>query len=277
MSRQLLIGLCAALLIGCASPVSTPASTMTPAPTPAPTIPPIPGWTLVWQDEFDGPEIDLTKWTFDTGGHGWGNNEMEYHTDRPENARIEDGQLVIEARAETFGDRGYTSARLKTQGLHAWQYGRFEARIKIPSGQGVWPAFWMLGEDIAQAGWPECGEIDIMENIGKEPAIVHGTVHVPGYSGAQGVTNRHTLPEGALADDFHVYAIEWEPEQIRWYIDDMLYQTLTPADVPGRWVFDHPFFLILNVAVGGYWPGYPDETTVFPQKMTVDYVRVYQR
>ncbi len=250
---------------------------MTPAPTLAPTILPVPGWTLIWHDEFDGPEIDQANWTFDTGGHGWGNNEMEYHTDRPENARIEDSQLVIEARAETFGNRDYTSARLKTQGLHAWQYGRFEARLRVPFGQGIWPAFWMLGEDIAQAGWPECGEIDIMENIGKEPAIVHSTVHGPGYSGAQGVTRLHTLPEGALADDFHVYAIEWEAKEIRWYIDDTLYHTLTPADVPGRWVFDHPFFLILNVAVGGYWPGYPDETTTFPQKMAVDYVRVYQR
>ena len=250
---------------------------MTPAPTLTPTVPPLPGWTLVWHDEFDGPEIDRANWTFDSGGHGWGNNEMEYHTDRSENARIEDGQLVIEARAETFGNRDYTSARLKTQGLHVWQYGRFEARLRVPFGQGIWPAFWMLGEDITQVGWPECGEIDIMENIGKEPAIVHGTVHGPGYSGAQGVTSRHTLTEGALADGFHVYAVEWEAEEIRWYIDDTLYHSLTPADVPGNWVFDHPFFIILNVAVGGYWPGYPDETTTFPQRMTVDYVRVYQR
>jgi beta-glucanase (GH16 family) len=157
-----------------------------PTPTLAPTATPewvLEGWNLVWHDEFEGDAIDPSNWTFDIGGGGWGNGEWQFYTDRPENARVENGQLVIEARKEKFVTRNYTSARLKTQDLHAWQYGRVAARIKIPYGQGIWPAFWMLGEDLRQAGWPYAGEIDIMENIGKEPATVHGALHGPGYSG----------------------------------------------------------------------------------------------
>ncbi|HXF95312.1 MAG TPA: family 16 glycosylhydrolase [Gemmatimonadales bacterium] len=238
-----------------------------------------PGWRLVWHDEFDGPAVDTTKWTWDTGGGGWGNAELQYYTRRPENARIQDGRLIIEARREQVGDYTYTSARLKTQGRPrgSWTFGRFEARIRVPRGQGLWPAFWMLGRNITEVGWPDCGEIDVMENIGREPAVVHGTVHGPGYSGAEGVGRAFELPAGAFADDFHVFAVEWEPGAIRWYVDDSLYQTLSPRDLPGPWVYDHPFFLILNVAVGGHWPGNPDETTVFPQTMQVDYVRVYQQ
>ena len=161
----------------------------------------------------------------------------------------------------------------------AWRYGRIEARIQIPRGQGLRPAFWMLGDNIAQVGWPDCGEIDIMENIGKEPRRVHGTVHGPGYSGVQGITGAYDLVGGAnaFADDFHVFAIEWDADSIRWYVDDVRYQTFTPRNLPGRWVYEHPFFIILNVAVGGYWPGSPDSTTVLPQTMRVDYVRVYER
>ena len=236
-----------------------------------------PVWQLVWHDEFDGTSLDATKWVRETGGGGWGNAELEFYTDRPENAHIDAGYLVIAARRETFGNRDYTSARLKTQGFGAWQYGRIEARIQIPRGQGLWPAFWLLGDNIPSAGWPTCGEIDIMENIGKEPGRIHGTVHGPGYSGAGGISSAYDLPAGAFADTFHVYAIEWEPAAIRWYVDDALYKTVTPRDLPGRWVYDHPFFVILNVAVGGYWPGSPDATTVFPQTMRVDYVRVYER
>ncbi len=231
----------------------------------------------MWSDEFDGPALDPTKWVLETGGHGWGNAELQFYTDRAENARIEDGHLIIEARREKVGNREYTSARLKTQGLGAWQYGRVEARMQIPRGQGLWPAFWMLGDNCDQLGWPECGEIDIMENIGREPSHVHGTLHGPGYSGAQGQSTAYRLRAGAFADDFHVYAVEWEPGVIRWYVDGTLYQTATPRDLPGRWVYDHPFFIILNVAVGGHWPGTPGETTVFPQTMRVDYVRVYQK
>ena len=237
------------------------------------------GWTLAWHDEFAGAALDATKWIRETGGDGWGNNELEFYTDRPENARVEDGMLVIEAHREPTGTRAYSSARIRTDALNggAWRYGRIEARIRIPRGQGLWPALWMLGDNCATVGWPGCGEIDIMENIGREPARVHGTVHGPQYSGAGGVSAAYDLGRGAFADDFHVFAIEWEPDAIRWYVDDRLYHTTAPKDLPGRWVYDHPFFIILNVAVGGGWPGSPDETTTFPQTMHVDYVRVYAR
>jgi len=235
---------------------------------------------LVWSDEFNGTGIDLGNWTFDIGWgqNGWGNAELQYYTDRPQNARVENGMLVIEARKERFRAQEYTSARLKTQGLRDWTYGRFEARIKVPYGQGIWPAFWTLGNNIETVGWPQSGELDIMEHIGREPSTVYGTVHGPGYSGAEGVGGSYTLSGGQqLTDAFHIFAVEWEPTEINWYIDNTLYATVTPDDVPGEWVFDHPFFIIMNVAVGGYWPGYPDETTVFPQFMYVDYVRVYQK
>jgi beta-glucanase (GH16 family) len=173
----------------------------------------------------------------------------------------------------------YTSARLKTLGKFSQAYGRFEARIKIPQGQGIWPAFWMLGANIEKVPWPDCGEIDIMENIGKEPYLVHGTIHGPGYSGDKAIGQSHALPgEQKFFDDFHVYAVEWGPEEIRFYVDDTLYETRTPADLPkgAKWAYDHPFFLLLNVAVGGSWPGNPDATSVYPQTMLVDYVRAYR-
>lgn len=260
------------LIVAACAPQSTPE----PSPTPTPAWE-RPGWTLVWQDEFDGPEIDRTKWAFDIGGNGWGNNELQAYTDRPENARIEDGMLVIEARKEEFVRRNYTSARLKTQGLHAWTYGRIEARMRLPYGNGIWPAFWMLGANITETPWPASGEIDIMEYIGREPNKVYGTVHGPGYSGSGGVGHFTSLPDGALNDEFHVFAVEWEPEEIRWYVDETQFFKITPQSLPGKWVYDHPFFIIINLAVGGNWPGRPDDTTVFPQFLHVDYVRVYQR
>lgn len=235
------------------------------------------GWELTWQDEFTEPELDLTRWTPEVGGHGWGNAESQFYTDRPENAFIEDGKLVIHVLKESYQGKRFTSARLITKDNFTQQYGRFEARIQIPTGQGIWPAFWMLGNNIDEVGWPQCGEIDILENIGSEPSLVHGTIHGPGYSGANGIGKPFSIASGRFTDDFHVFAVEWEPEEIRWYVDDVLYNTITPDTVPGEWVYDHPFFMILNVAVGGYWPGYPDDTTTFPQRMTVDYVRVYER
>ena len=236
------------------------------------------GWELTWQDEFTGPELDLTRWTPEIGGHGWGNAESQFYTDRSENAFIEDGRLVIQVLEESYQGKRFTSARLITRDNFVQRYGRFEARIQIPTGQGIWPAFWMLGDDIGEVSWPQCGEIDIMENIGSEPGLIHGTIHGPGYSGANGIGKPFGLPgTGRFTNDFHVFAVEWEPEEIRWYVDDVLYNTVTPSDVPGEWVYDHPFFLLLNVAVGGYWPGYPDDTTQFPQRMVVDYVRIYQR
>src|SRR5437870_7316100 len=245
-------------------------------------------WNLVWRDEFDGPAgsaVDSSKWSFDIGGNGWGNNELESYTSRTANAHLEGGLLVIKALKEAFTGpdgitRDYTSARLLTKNKFSQAYGRFEARIKIPYGQGLWPAFWLLGDNIDTAHWPNCGEIDIMENIGKEPSIVHGTFHGPGYSGGSGVSAAYTLSNGRkFSDDFHTFALEWEPNVIRFYVDGFLYKARTPADLPAgtSWVFDHPFFMILNVAVGGGWPGNPDATTVFPQRMLVDYVRVYQR
>jgi len=242
----------------------------------------------VWSDEFNGPSgsvVDSTKWSYDVGGNGWGNNELETYTSRTANAHLEGGSLVIKAVQETLTGpdnitRNYTSARLLSKNRFSQAYGRFEARIKIPYGQGLWPAFWMLGDNIDTTGWPNCGEIDVMENIGKEPSIVHGTFHGPGYSGAKGVTAAFTLPNGQkFSDDFHTFAVEWEPNVMRFYVDGLLYKTRTPADLPPgtTWVFNHPFFIILNVAVGGGFPGNPDATTVFPQTMQVDYVRVYQR
>lgn len=246
-----------------------------------------PPWKLTWSDEFnlpDGSVPDTANWEYDLGGGGFGNHELESYTRRPENARIEGGKLVITAIKESFSGtdgiaRDYTSARLKTEGNFDQAYGRFEARIRIPYGQGMWPAFWMLGNNITSVGWPDCGEIDIMENIGKEPATVHGTIHGPGYSGAGGLGSPYSLTGGRFADDFHVYAVEWEPSAIRFYVDNVLYETRTPADLPPgtRWVYDHPFFIILNLAIGGDWPGSPDAATVFPQTMLVDYVRVYTR
>lgn len=244
-------------------------------------------WQLTWSDEFNGANgsvPDPTKWTLVTGGNGWGNDELEYYTARLENAHIEDGNLVITALKEDYTDtkgvtRNYTSARMQTMGKFAQAYGRFEARIKIPYGQGIWPAFWMLGADMPTAHWPGAGEVDIMENIGREPGTVHGTIHGPGYSGSKGIGAPYSLPSGRFADDYHVFAIEWEPNQIRFYVDDHLYETRTPADLPAgtKWVYDHPFYILLNCAVGGRWPGNPDATSTFPQKMLIDYVRVYKK
>jgi beta-glucanase (GH16 family) len=246
-------------------------------------------WRLVWSDEFsgaDGSSPDSSKWTYDLGGKGWGNQELESYTNRKENARIDKGNLVITALKESYTGadgltRDYTSARLKTLGLFAQTYGRFEARIKIPAGQGMWPAFWMLGEDISSAGWPKCGEIDIMENVGKEPGTVHGSLHGPSTERPTGdLTSIFSLPVGQnFADDFHLYAVEWDPEIVRFYVDSNLYASFQSSQWPagGKWVFDHPFFIILNLAVGGNWPGSPDASTKFPQSMLVDYVRVYTK
>lgn len=249
-------------------------------------------WRLVWSDEFDGAKgagVDRTKWSDEVGGHGWGNRELEYYTDGAKNAYLDGhGHLVILAVKENlppefkcwYGPCRFTSARIITKNKFEQAYGRFEARIKVPAGQGVWPAFWLLGGDIDSAGWPKCGEIDIVENIGREPSTAHGTMHGPGYSGAKGIGAPYSLPGGKrFADDFHTFAVEWEPKEIRWYVDGKLYETRTPADLPAgaKWVYDHPFFILLNFAVGGAWPGDPDETTTFPQTMLVDYVRVYKK
>jgi beta-glucanase (GH16 family) len=244
-------------------------------------------WDLVWSDEFDsadGSLPDAKKWKHDIGGNGWGNHELEYYTNRTANASVRAGKLEITARREDYTGsdrvaRQYTSARLKTQEIFAQAYGRFVARIKIPRGQGIWPAFWMLGDDIENNGWPACGEIDVMENVGKEPATIHGSLHGPGYSGDQDFTSIFHLPGGPkFADDFHEFSAEWELNVVRFSVDEHQYAEFRPARLPAgkKWVFDHPFFILLNVAVGGDWPGPPDANTQFPQTMLVDYVRVYK-
>lgn len=254
---------------------------------------------LVWSDEFDQDGApNPQNWTFDIGDGtnqglpaGWGNNELQYYTDRPENVKVENGVLVITAREESFEGSNYTSARLKTRGLFEKQYGRFEARIKLPSGQGFWPAFWMLGvpETITVDGqeveeeWPLIGEIDIMENVGDEPTTIFGSIHGPEYNGGNSISKEYVLENDRVDTSFHIYGIEWSPNRINFYIDDKLYQSLTPQDVEeetdgeGVWVFDdRPFYMIINVAVGGNLPGSPNPETVFPQSMIVDYVRVYE-
>jgi len=256
----------------------------------------LPDYVLVWSDEFnaaDGSTPDPTKWTYDIGGDGWGNHELEFYTNHPQNAQIKSGNLIITAQKEiTKPEKGetreYTSARIKTQNLFAQTYGRFESRIKIPTGEGMWPAFWMLGEDIPTVGWPRCGEIDIMENIGNEPTAVHASLHGAAAPSADpankkvtaDLTSKFSLPNNpSLYDEFHLYAVEWDPSTIRFFIDQTNYATFTrdqwPQNAP--WPFDHKFFLILNLAVGGEWPGPPDSSTVFPQQLVVDYVRVYAR
>ena len=238
-----------------------------------------PVWTLVWSDEFEGPAGQLpssANWAFDIGTD-WGNNQLEYDTDRPENVSLDgNGNLAITAREESHMGSAYTSGRIKTQGLFEQAYGRFEARIQLPTGQGIWPAFWMLGNDIGTVGWPECGEIDIMEYRGQEPSIVLGTIHGPGYSGGGGVGSRYSLTGDRFDTGFHEFAIEWTEDGIAWFVDGQRYYSVDQSDANGRWVFDHPFFILLNVAVGGGFVGPPNESTTFPQTMLVDWVRVYR-
>lgn len=245
-------------------------------------------WELIWSDEFDGEAgqpINAEYWTCEVGGQGWGNNEHQYYTDRVENVSMNgEGLLVITAQEETlegsscwYGECLYTSARCITKDKFDFTYGRIEGRMKVPYGQGIWPAFWMLGANFDRAGWPTAGEIDIMEHIGREPNHVYGTIHGPGYSGAGGIGSSYTLDE-PISDDFHTFTLEWEPGVIRWYFDGELYNTITRDRVGSRpWVYDHGFFMLINLAVGGNWPGYPDETTVFPQTFEIDFIRVYQR
>ncbi|MBW8706103.1 Beta-glucanase [Streptomyces sp. MBT84] len=240
----------------------------------------------VFSDTFDGAAgsaVDSSKWQIETGDNV-NNHERQYYTSGNKNAALDgQGHLVITARRENpanyqcwYGTCQYTSARLNTSGKFTAQYGHVEARMKIPRGQGMWPAFWMLGNDIGQVGWPNSGEIDVMENVGFEPSTVHGTIHGPGYSGSGGIGAGYSLPNGqAFADAFHTFAVDWAPDSITWSVDGNVYQRRTPADLGGKaWAFNKPFFLILNLAVGGYWPGDPDGSTAFPQQLVVDSVTV---
>ncbi|MFN0099665.1 MAG: family 16 glycosylhydrolase [Gemmatimonadaceae bacterium] len=237
-------------------------------------------WTLVWEDEFNGPANALpadSNWTFDIGTD-WGNAQLEYDTNRPENVSLDGaGNLRIVARQEPWLGRNYTSGRIKTKVKQEFQYGRFEARIRQPTGRGLWPAFWMLGSNIDVVGWPQTGEIDVMEYRGQEPTITHGSIHGPGYSGGNAITRRYFIPSGRLDTAFHVYSAEWSANQIRFYVDDQVFHVVNKGEQTGAWVFDQPFFILLNLAVGGGFVGAPDGSTTFPQTMLIDYVRVYQK
>jgi beta-glucanase (GH16 family) len=233
-----------------------------------------PDWVLAWSDEFDGGTLDTTKWSVDTGD-SFGTGQQDYDTARPQNLSLAGGNLVITAMQESYSGASYTSGRIETSSTFTQAYGRFEARIQLPRGQGMWPAFWLLGADYQTAGWPACGEIDIMECRGAQPSMVLGSIHGPG---SDSYTESFTLKDGTtFADGFHVFALEWVPGELRWYVDDQLYETqsadMLPASQP--WVFDHPFFIILDLAVGGQFGGPVDSSTAFPQSMLVDYVRVY--
>ena len=235
-----------------------------------------PGMTLIWQDEFDGPTINENYWNFEigTGSNGWGNNESQFYL--KENAYISDGHLVIQARNENYAGRDYTSTRMTTEGKFDFQYGRVDIRAALPEGQGIWPALWMLGANFSSAGWPFCGEIDIMELVGHEPDRVHGTVHWADQNGNHAQYGGSTkLNFGTFKQKFHVFSIIWNANRITWLLDDVPYHEidLTPAPLSE---FRAPYFFIFNVAVGGNWPGYPDASTVFPQQMIVDYIRVFQ-
>ena len=241
-------------------------------------------YNLVWHNEFSGQYLDLDKWSYEVNGEGGGNNELQYYTDRPENSYLDSGKLHIVARQETYtgddGTRYFTSARLRTKGKGDWLYGRFDIRAKLPQGQGLWPAIWMLPTDWQYGGWAASGEIDIMELLGHEPDRVYGTLHYGGeYPQNEHSGDSYTVSQGAFADSFHVFRMDWDTTSIKWYVDNELYQTQThwystSAAYPAP--FDKRFHLLLNVAVGGNWPGDPDSTTQFPQEMVVDYVRVYQ-
>jgi beta-glucanase (GH16 family) len=239
-------------------------------------------WQMVWSDEFSGTAgsaPDAKNWNFDigTGAAGWGNQELETYTNRPQNVSQDGtGNLLITANSESYNGSQFTSGRIKTKGLFTTTYGKIEARIKTPYGPGIWPAFWMIGADEDTNSWPNCGEIDIMELRGQQPNVINGTVHGPGYSGGASITKQYALPNDRFDKDFHIFSVEWSPNQVNFYVDNYLYQSVTPSKVTGKWVFDHPFYIILNLAVGGNYVGYPSSLTPFPQTMTVDYVRVYK-
>lgn len=240
--------------------------------TPNDTIPEIPGYTLVWNDEFDGANIDLTKWEHEVNGDGGGNNELQYYTNFAENSYIENGSLIIQALKKDYLGKAYTSARMRTLNKGDWTYGRFEIRAKLPYGQGLWPAIWMLPSDWEYGGWPASGEIDIMELLGHQPYKVYGTIHYGTSANHQSSGSSYQLPSSTFSADYHVFAMEWDSTGMSWFVDGNKYYSVTKGKP-----FDKRFHMLLNVAVGGNWPGDPSSSTVFPQKMFVDYVRVYKK
>ncbi len=227
-------------------------------------------WSLIWSDEFSGSQLNLNNWTQEIGGSGWGNNELQYYTDSPSNAFVESGMLHIKGIEENVGQSNYTSARLITKDKFEFQFGKIEARIKLPMGQGLWPAFWMLGANISEVSWPECGEIDVMEHVNNEP-LTHGTIHW-NNNGVNSVGDQI----GTTPDEYHIYGMIWDDQTIKMYVDGILY---FDHDISSNVMdaFQEPFFIILNLAIGGNWPGSPDANTIFPAEVLVDYVRVYQQ
>ena len=243
------------------------------------------GWTLVWNDEFDGPALNLEKWSYEIGGHGWGNNELQYYSDDDSTAFIQDGKLVIRADLVPQGTgsadnlRYFSSARLRTSGKGDWRYGRIEVKAKLALGQGIWPAIWMLPTDWMYGGWPESGEIDIMEHVGYDPGRVHGSIHTGSYNHKINTQRGGSKLLDKISSKFYVYAIEWYEDRIDFLIDDSKYfsfQNDGKNDF-NTWPFNQRFHLLINIAVGGDWPGSPDETTQFPTEMEVEYVRVYEK
>lgn len=239
------------------------------------------GYKLAWADEFNGSSIDTQNWGYDIGGSGWGNNESQFYTNRSKNAFIENGKLVIQALKEKYDDKDYTSARLLTKGKREFMFGRIDIRAKLPKGQGIWPALWMLGSNIGQVGWPACGEIDIMELLGHEPSKSYSTIHwgAQGAGASQTAQGVFNLSNGkTFADEFHVFSFIWEKDVINILVDDKPCFSTTAAKLgASNYLYNAPFFFIFNIAVGGNWPGYPNATTVFPQRMEVDYIRVFQK
>ena len=243
------------------------------------------GWDIVWQDEFDGASLDINKWSHEVGGHGFGNNELQYYTDDSSNSFVDNGLLHIRAKYEPAGIgspnnlRNFSSARLRTVGKGDWQYGRIDVRAKIALGQGIWPAIWMLPSDWIYGGWPKSGEIDIMEHVGHDEGRIHGSVHTDSYNHIIGTQRTNSKLIKDVKTLFHIYSIEWSEQKIDFFIDDTLHYTFQNdfSNDFRTWPFNERFHLLLNVAVGGNWPGPPNNTTVFPQDMEVDYVRVYEK
>ncbi|HTE23909.1 family 16 glycosylhydrolase [Flavitalea sp.] len=241
------------------------------------------GYSLSWNDEFNQPTLDPSTWSYETGDGcptlcGWGNNELQYYSSSPDNLFFQDGKMIIEARAETFGGKNYTSSRIKTQGKRAFKFGRIDIRAILPVGKGLWPAFWLLPQDNVFGGWPRSGEIDMMEYIGGEPSKVLGTVHYGPGPGSTYITRSTSLTAGTFNDKFHVFSLEWETDQIRWYLDGNLYTTISKADIGNNnYPFNENFYLLINMAVGGNLPGAPDASTSFPQHLIIDYIRVFQK
>ena len=236
------------------------------------------GMSLVWSDEFNGTTLNTSDWNYDVGDGcpncGWGNNELEYYT-AGDNLYFQNGKMIIEARKESKNGKSYTSTRLTTMNKKSFKFGRVDIRAKLPFGQGIWPAFWMLGDNFTTAGWPACGEIDIMEMLGHQPNKVYSTIHYKSGTGSKNI-EKSLVNTASLADEFHVYSLVWETDKIKTMLDDKVIGEFSSAEVSGNYPFNEKFFFLFNVAVGGNWPGSPNTTTYFPQFMMVDYIRVFQ-